>query len=241
MIESEARDYSKCCVLVPCRDHIDFDTDECLRAVESLGIQVIRKPGCSAIEFARCVMASDALLAGMESILFIDSDMLFWPPDVQYIFDRPEPVIGGLYAQKRYNYMNAILGDGVKDIHVGRDGQDYPAEAVGAGFLRIKCSVLRTMIDMLSLPCCTAHGGVMWPFFMSFCVCDDGDWSFLGEDYAFCRRCKDVGIPVIVDARIRLFHIGRFLWGLEHAGMKDPGRVASLVLEHKGLSTGVGG
>lgn len=226
------KDYSKCVVLVPFRDHIGYETEECLDAVEKLGIQVARLPGQSAIEFSRCEMASTALNQGYESILFIDSDMIFNPPDVAYIFDRPEPVVAGLYSQKRYKYMNAILDDSVDDIKIGLGGEDYPAMCVGAGFLRIKADVLRTLIDVHSLPLCTSHGGALWPFFQSFNVCDNGVWSYLGEDYAFCRRCTDAGIPVIVDGRIRLYHVGPFLWGLEHAGTEKPGYAAALTLRH---------
>lgn len=226
------KDYSKCVVLVPFRDHIGYETEECLDATEKLGIQIARLPGQSAIEFSRSEMASIALMQGYESILFVDSDMVFNPPDVKYIFDRPEPVVAGLYSQKRYEHMNAILDGSVEDIKIGLGGEDYPAMCVGAGFLRIKADALRTLIDVHSLPLCTSHGGAVWPFFQSFNVCDNGVWSYLGEDYAFCRRCTDAGIPVIVDGRIRLYHVGPFLWGLEHAGTKKPGYAAALTLRH---------
>jgi hypothetical protein len=218
-------------VLVPFQDKIEPETDECLRGVERLGIQVIRRPNCSAIDFARCEMASLMLQEQREAILFIDSDMLFNPQDVAYILQRPEPVVGGLYSQKGFGKINANLPESYTMVSVGQQGGDYQANGIGGGFLRIRCEVLRRLIDELKLPECKYQHGTLWPFFQPFCrQCEDGTWSYLGEDYAFCDRCTQAGVNLIVDTRIRLYHIGRFHYGCDQVGFGE--RPQNLTFHH---------
>lgn len=235
-MNEQSRDYSRCKVLVPYRGNIEDECDLALRDLEKLGPEVIRKNGCSEIGFARSEMVSDAILNGWDSILFVDSDMMFHPLDALRLFDRPEPVIGGLYSQKGFGKLAANLPPCVEQIHCGRDGTDYPARGVGCGFLRIKVDALTFMVHALQLPCCTYHGGnPVWPIFQQFTARMGGQWAYLGEDYAFCQRCTMCAIPIIIDTSIMLYHIGKRWYGVEQAGEERPGLPDRCMLWHQAI------
>ncbi len=155
--EHPAEDRSKFAVLVPFQDSIRHETEDCLRGVERLGIPVVRRPGCSAIDFGRNELASVLLIHGCESMLFVDSDIVFKPEDALKLLERPEPVVAGLYVQKEFNNkINVVFADPVpSQIPMGTIGGDFPVINIAAGFLRIRRETLLTLIAFC--PCCRAN------------------------------------------------------------------------------------
>jgi hypothetical protein len=208
-------------VEVPFHTFIEPDTDSALRRLEKLGVRVSRSKGASAIDIVRNIRASEVLKAGLESFLFIDADILFDPPDAVAILKRPEPVVAGLYAAK-------VLGNGQincrfsaieEKVKFGQWADKlYPLEAVGAGFLRIKTAVLEQMVVELELPLVRMGGVLAYPFFQPVIVEEEGELRYLGEDYAFCWRCRRIGIQPMADTSIRLGHLGGYPYGWEEAG-----------------------
>jgi hypothetical protein len=73
------------------------------------------------------------------------------------------------------------------------------------------------------LPTCNEHfGEAVVPYFLPFVVeTERGPW-YLGEDYAFCERARRAGHRVLVDTRVRLFHVGTYEYGWEDAGGSLP-------------------
>lgn len=224
-------------VLVPHYTHIEPDTEHCLRAVERLGVEVVRRPGCSDIGFARSEMISESLIGGKESMLFIDADMVFIPGDAIRLLDRTEPVVGGLYPQKFFNHkLVAQFDPSVTEIPIGKEGRDFRVSAVGAGFLRIRRQTLLDLIELERMPECTFHGGRFWPFFLQRVEeQDDLRWSYQSEDFAFCCRCVKHDIPVIVDTTIRLGHLGKYMYTLEDAMRDPPVFRDSFVIPHRSV------
>ncbi len=211
-------DLSKHVVYVPVHRFIDTDTYDCLRGLEDLGVRVDYSKGASAIDLSRSVLASDAIRAGLDSILFIDSDMFFNPADAIRFLLSPAPVIAGAYAAKKLGngQLNADFGPGVESIRMGEwASEPVPVRKVGAGFLRIKVDFLRRMRDELKLPFCRMAHTFGWPFFMPVIVEEDGETRYLAEDYAFCWRCHQLGVSPLVDASFRLYHIGDYAYGWE--------------------------
>ena len=216
-----AIDLSKHIVVVPVHRFIDTDTYHCLRGLEDLGLRVDYSKGCSAIDVTRSLLASEALEAGAESILFIDSDMLFDPADAVSLILRPEPIVAGVYAAKKLGngQINVHFPEGTGKIKLGSwADQLYRVNSVGAGFLRIRMSVFRLMIERLKLPRCRIAHSYGWPFFQPVIVEEEGETRYLAEDYAFCWRCRQVGVPILADTSFRLYHIGEYAYGWEEAG-----------------------
>jgi hypothetical protein len=212
---------TKAVVLVPYLDRIEDHCERGLSQLEVVGVRVIRKPGCSAIDLARNELASNALHEGAESILFIDSDIAFDPADALRILARPEPVVAGVYAKKNQRELACLFAEGTKTVTfgIGAPGP-YLLKYASAGFLRIRAGVLRRMIADLRLPLCnTAWGRGFWPFFMpAVAEMPGGGRHYLAEDWAFCHRLRQIGVNPVADTSIRLFHVGNYIFGWEEAG-----------------------
>jgi hypothetical protein len=58
----------------------------------------------------------------------------------------------------------------------------------------------------------------------------NGGHSYLSEDSSFCHRVRQCGFPIVADTRIRLGHIGRYVFSWKDAG-QELSRVASSDLE----------
>ena len=155
-----------------------------------------------------------------DSLLFIDSDMLFDPDDAIKLFRRPEPVVAGLYAAKLLGngQINAHFVDETKPIKFGAWADRlYPLKRVGGGFLRIKVDFLKRMIRELKLPYVRSGPMFVWPFFMPAIIEEDGERRYLTEDYAFAWRCEQMGEPILGDTSFRLYHLGDYTYGWEEA------------------------
>jgi hypothetical protein len=121
--------------------------------MEQAGVRVERRSGCSAIDHARNVMASDALHNGFDSILFIDSDIGCDPRDALRILARPEPVIAGIYAKKWQRELSSRFAEGINEVVFGPMAEGlYPLQYAAAGFLRIRTAALLPKILDCSLP-----------------------------------------------------------------------------------------
>src|SRR5438270_13304325 len=96
----------------------------------------------------------------------------------------------------------------------------YPLKYTATGYLRIRASVLPRMIDGLNLPLCNTHWGRgVWPFFQPLVVRHgEGEWHYLGEDWAFSHRLGQIGVVPVADTTVRLWHWVRYGFGWEDAG-----------------------
>jgi hypothetical protein len=207
-------------VQVPVARFVELDCDHCLRGLESLGVRVDRSKGSSAIDIARNIRATDAIVEGFDSVLFIDSDMLFDPADALTLLRSPEPVIAGAYAAKKLGngQLNVDFEDGVESVRFGDWAPaPYPVRAVGAGFLRIKTAALKHIARELKLPWCRIAERFAWPFFQPMVIDTPEGACYLGEDYSFIHRCRLAGLTPKVDTSFRLYHIGDYAYGLEEA------------------------
>ena len=212
---------SSAVVLVPHLNGIERECEEALRSVEAEGVKVIRRAGCSAIDVARNLLISEALHDGYASMMFIDSDLGFDAGDVLRLLARPESVVGGVYVKKGERALASHFAEGVSELLFGLEAVGlYPMRYAATGFLRIKASVLRTMIERLNLPLCnTKWGRGVWPFFQPLIIADgSGGHHYLGEDWAFSHRLEEIAVTPLADTSIRLWHWGRYGFGWEDAG-----------------------
>ena len=227
---------SRSVVLVPFYSTIERPCEQSLHKLEELGVKVVRSEGCPQIDVARNMLASDALNAGAESILFIDADLGFDPLDALRLLARPEPVISGVYAKRRQRGFASIFADGTAEVTFGEKSPGpYPLKYAAGGFLRIKADVLRRMITELNLPVCnTGWNRRDWPFFLPMAApLPDGSHHYLGEDWAFSHRLHQMGITPLADTSIRLWHHGPYAYGWEDAGA-EPTRHDSYVIKIEG-------
>ena len=212
---------SKAVVLVPHLNGIDPECEQALDQLEQAGVRVVRRVGSSQIDLARSEMASDALHDGYESILFIDADIGFDPYDALRLLARPEAVVAGVYAKKSRRQLACTFPPEITEILFGPEAPGlYPLQYAATGFLRIRTEVLRRMIAALDLPHCnTKWGRGVWPFFLSLIVPHpEGGYHYLGEDWSFSHRLRQIGVTPLADTSFRLWHWGRYGYSWEDAG-----------------------
>ena len=141
-------------------------------------------------------------------LMFIDSDMIFPHHAIAKLMLSGRDIIGGLYFKK---------GEGSKPVaaRMNEEGmfkeiQNVPNEvfevdAIGTGFLLIR----KTVFDSFSKEKIEEIGEP----FNFHTLASGGEES---EDWAFCRRAKQLGFKIYCDPTIPLGHIGEQTYKKEH-------------------------
>ena len=191
---------------------------------KKLEFDLVTNPVDSSPTRARNNLVFNFLQSDCESLLFIDSDILFTPNDILRICSHTEPIVGGFYPAKQegpYNddgsqaFPRLIWNTPPKIDPVRPDGL-IRAKYMGTGFLRIKRVVFDVMVNKFGHeigfhPDEHPPGARMYAFFSErpyrYSDAPD-DCRFLTEDWLFCQRCADLGFSVWGDSGILLGHRG---------------------------------
>ncbi|MEI8019851.1 MAG: hypothetical protein WCH39_16730 [Schlesneria sp.] len=231
-------DPATCVVLVPVGNHIEPQTEQALRELERRGYPVWRSFGCSAIDFARSRLATQALSEGFEETLWIDADIVFDPDEVDRLRGRTfadiqsaggdvlankqdKPlVLTGVYAKKGVRELAlqfyASLGE---TLQFGVDAPFRKAIYAPGGMLLVRRRAYELIVKGSQLPHCTTNESFgMIPFFMPMIISDGNQSIYLCEDFAFSRRVRDAGMDIWVDMQMRLYHLGNYPYSWEDAG-----------------------
>jgi hypothetical protein len=200
-----------CKVLVPVGGMIDSHCEQALHGLERRGYVVHRVQGFSAIDFGRCCLASEALNEGYEELMWIDSDVVFNPDDVDKLRAHQQPLVCGIYAKKSKPEFACAFLPGTPRLTFGKEGGLHEIRYAGFGFVLTRREVFETIRTRLALPLCnTRFGQGIYPYFLPMIAPDGkGSW-YLSEDYAFCERAHQCGYRVMADTTIRLWHVGRY-------------------------------
>jgi hypothetical protein len=202
-----------------------------------IGLQVELAGGDALIPRARGIMAAKFLEHTAHThLLFVDADIGFAPDAVFRLLDAGRDVVGGVYPAKRVhwdkarraiernaadlpaaslNYVVRFLpgADGAAGNTVEVDDNGFAEVAyVGTGFMLIARSALQRLTD--AHPELRARHGDMTGaavpeatmVFDTFI--EPGTGEYLSEDYAFCRRWRDLGGAIFADIHTRLTHVG---------------------------------
>jgi hypothetical protein len=210
---------SKCVILVPVGTSVLPGCEDGLRELERRGYPVRRVHGYSAIDAARNQMATDAIQDEFEELFWIDSDITFNPDDVDRLRSHDKPVAAGIYSKKGPREFACHFLPGTKEVKFGSHGGVMEVRFVGWGFVSTKKQVYLQLQRQFDLPICNERfGKKLIPFFGPMVIDDGkGNW-YLAEDYAFCERARQCGIPIHADTSIRLWHIGNYGYSWEDAG-----------------------
>ena len=209
--------YHKTAVLMPVANRIEPQVENALRELEAMGMKVFRQTGYSAIDQARNRMIYYALYQhGFESVLWIDSDVVFKADDVKRIIDHNLPICAGAYPFKNiYTRQMAITTINNEPIKFGID-ELVEIQCAATGFLFIKKEVCDTMIKKYQMPLCnTSFDQPCYPVFKPDNWIIDGIDYYLGEDYSFCMRARNCGYKIMLDPSIKLGHIGTYVYSWE--------------------------
>lgn len=147
----------------------------------------------------------------MTDFFFIDADLEWDPQAVIRMLDHPADVIAGIYPKKNdvTEFPCSLMGDEEQNL-IEKDGC-YKAVGVPTGFLRIKRHVLEKMAaESPTYLDGTGGGETCWNIFEMGYDPRDGEWW--GEDYAWCRRWREMGGDIWVMPDIDFGHRGGKNW-----------------------------
>jgi hypothetical protein len=168
-------------------------------------------------------------------LFWIDSDIAFRPESVCRLLLSDKDVCAAVYPMKAFNWPTGGLPQGMTREEFERRYADFPfnpvqrdrpareyvdsdgfvevAEAPN-GFMCIKRQVFYAMMKRYPHlnyvpdgPPNHPQAHLHWLFFD--CMVDPDSGRYLSEDYAFCRRWRDMGGKVWVDADTTLQHLGQ--------------------------------
>jgi hypothetical protein len=198
----------------------------------SVGLYVDMMGGEALITRGRSRLAARFLAhAEATHLLFIDADIGFEPANVFRLLDAGKDVIAAVCPLKKIDWekVRKAVKDGVSDLQAAAIGyvvrflptadssvevNDGFAQVAygGTGFLMIRRAAMQRLVDahpelrakMRDMGDDLAPEAVM--VFDTMIEPETG--QYLSEDYAFCRRWRDLGGEIWADFEARLTHVG---------------------------------
>jgi hypothetical protein len=215
---------SRCVVLVPVSKYIEPETEKSLTELARRGYKVRTLRGSSQVDLARSLLATESIRDGYAETMWIDADVAFDPDDVEKLRAHNRPFTAGLYVKKGPKEFAGKFRPGTKSVTLGVGGGLLEVEYVGMGFTHMRAEVYTKIASGLGLPSC--GGGydpakLVTPYFLPLLVPTAEGWDYLSEDYSFCYRARQVGIPVFADTTIRLGHVGSYTYGWEELAARE--------------------
>jgi len=206
------------CVCVPCYGQVETKFMQSMLDLQEAFIdagfpfELNLTIGDSLVNRARNTLASTFLrMTDCQKMLFIDSDIEFTPEDVSQLWNLQVPVACAAYRMKRPDSVLSAWIDGELVTDLERYTEPVACTYAGTGFLMIDREVLAQMRDAWPEIEYEESVGTTWNFFDPHV--DLKQKVLLSEDYAFCKRCTELGIPIILHPGIRLGHWGSYRYG----------------------------
>jgi hypothetical protein len=164
--------------------------------------------GMPYVNMARNNLVRSFMESECTDLVFIDADLGFPPAAFRDLIVSNEAVVGGAYPQKNTDGSLSFA------ILLKTDGTDHPivknglleAEGLPTGFLKIKRQVIQQLMDAhpelayLDPP----SGKITYDLFGMHVT----DGRFYGDDYAFCKRWRDLGGQCWVIPDMTFIHCG---------------------------------
>ena len=176
-----------------------------------IDIQIGSICGCSVVSRARNLLAQDMLESSCDYLMFIDSDINFDPDAIfRLLAFSEDPRKGIIAAVPRVRSENRVY---IADLDYDESGELtmnamglVRARRVATAFMLVRREVFVTMVE--------AHPE--WTYYdkrsdrnltamFDFKVTEEG---YMGEDFLFCDRTRELGFEVWVDPTIELGHMG---------------------------------
>jgi hypothetical protein len=167
--------------------------------------------GCSVVSRARNLLVKDMLDADADYLMFIDSDINFKPEDIFRLMawaqDSKKGIVAGMPRIREVNksYVADLDYDENGDLTMNGMGL-VRAKRVPTAFMLIQRSVITDMM--------AAHPDWTYldkrcekevPALFDFKLTEEG---YIGEDFLFCDRARELGYEVWIDPTITLGHMG---------------------------------
>ena len=176
-----------------------------------IDLQIGSVCGCSVVSRARNLLAQDMLESKCTDLIFIDSDINFEPDDVLRLMawasDPKKGIVAGVPRTRSEEkvYIAALDHDENNDLTMNGMGL-VRAKRVATAFMLVRREVFEKMAathpdwryrDVRSDRWLTAM--------FDFKLTEEG---YMGEDFLFCDRARELGFEVWIDPAIKLGHMG---------------------------------
>ena len=199
---------------------------------KGIGLHIDLMGGDALITRARSRLAAQFLAhPSATHLLFIDADIGFKPQTVFRLLDAGHEVAGAVYPLKHIDWekARAAAKAGVEDIQAASLGYvvrflPTPDKSVhveegfakvsyaGTGFLMIRREALQKLVDahpeLKAGMGDMADGRTQEAVMVFETMIEPETGRYLSEDYAFCRRWRDLGGEIWADFEARLTHVG---------------------------------
>ena len=170
-------------------------------------------PNCSLISLGRSIMLNRALKdPNWTHILWIDADLRFEPQYIHSMLIDDQDIIGGFYPKKGLpiDFASSPAPGGEDTEHL------FETTFVATGFMMIKREVVNAMVEHYREELGFYYQGTEDAVHLFHPIIDeDLNKLFLTEDYAFCKRARDIGFKCYMSKRFELPHIGVFEYSAE--------------------------
>ena len=199
----------KTLIAVPCMDMMHTRFVASLIGLKMGEDYEVRLGASSLVYETRNSMLRYALENGFDRIIQFDSDMTFDPyvlTLLQEDLDRGIGIVSGLCFKRKPPYTPAIFDrcelvkhEGGKLEPVARCYYDYPEDSI---FEIAACGGACVAMDMHAVK------NIVEAFGMYLYMPVAG----FGEDLSFCMRAREAGQRVFCDSRIKLGHVGDYVY-----------------------------
>ena len=203
------KEQKKYLIAIPCLDMMPVGFTASLISVRRVGASKVSFLANSLVYDARNMLTAEALDTGADRVLFIDSDMVFKPDLMERLAadmdERDLDYVCGIFVKRRLPtipcvYKTLVLEDGKGRTEIYADyPQDSIFQVAGSGFgaVMVSTALLKDVYDTYGPPFLPYPG-------------------VLGEDLSFCWRARQLGYELYCDSRIKVGHMGTFVYGEEH-------------------------
>lgn len=157
----------------------------------------------------RNLLMTEAYDNKADYLLFVDTDMIWRPDDIEKLIGFDRDVVSGVYKSRRPLQGNEHAPvvfkyvDGKLSVMKKVPNNPFTADAVGMGFCLIKRNVIKKMMELIP--------ELGYPFdyidISDVGAESDGKSNHLGEDMSFCYKLKKAGFDIWIHPHVRLGHL----------------------------------
>jgi hypothetical protein len=229
---------NKICIGIPVYGQVPIGFAHSLAQLTNAGpagTKIVFKTGDSAITRARNAIAADFLESDCDKLLFIDSDLIFSPRDVEKITSHDLPIVGGCYPLKHEGMLN-WCGNPLIGVEAPVESNGLQeVRYIGTGFMCIDRSVFVQMSKLDEVEKYVTDREPRREEFDFFRMgprkSQDPHLRYLTEDWFFCQRWLDMGGRVFADTHVELGHVGQAVWPLQS---QEAGKKVQFPSSHSG-------
>ena len=180
-------------------------------AQHGITIQLGSICGCSVVSRARNLLAQDMLESQCDYLMFIDSDINFEPEDIFRLMawgnDPKKGIVAGVPRTRNENKVYIATLDYDENQELTMNGMGLVrAKRVATAFMLVRREVFVTMTEAHpEWQYYDSRSNRMIPCLFDFQLTEEG---YMGEDFLFCDRARELGFEVWVDPSITLGHMG---------------------------------